>query len=263
MRIGIFQYDIKWMNPDANNIRVEDEIKKFCGDEKNPKLDLLVLPEMYNVGFSTDAHNLAEEMAGKSLSKIKSLAKEYGMAICGSLPIKEDGNVFNRCFFITEDGAVSHYDKKHLFSIGMEREAFSGGEKQTIVSYKGWNINLSVCYDVRFPVWMRNTGNNYDILINVANWPTVRIDSWLTLLKARAIENQAYVCGANRIGVDNLCLEYNGQSTIFDFKGKAIASAENEEKIIIAEFDKEALEKFRRKFPVWKDADMFEIKTTM
>lgn len=261
MRIGIFQYDIQWMNPDANNIRVEEEIKKYCGDGKNPKLDLLVLPEMYNVGFSTDAHNLAEEMAGKSLTKIKSLAKRYGMAICGSLPIKEDGNVFNRCFFVTEDGDVSHYDKKHLFSIGMEREAFSGGEKQTIVSHKGWNISLSVCYDVRFPVWMRNTENSYDILINVANWPTVRIDSWLTLLKARAIENQAYVCGANRIGVDNLCLEYNGQSTIFDFKGKTLATADNDEKIIIAEFDKEALEKFRRKFPVWKDADKFEIKT--
>lgn len=260
MRIGIFQYNIQWMNPDANNIRVEEEIKKYCSDAVNPKLDLLVLPEMYNVGFSTDAHSFAEDMAGKSIAKIKSLAKEFGMAICGSLPIKEDGKVFNRCFFITEDGSVSHYDKKHLFSIGMEREAFSGGDTQTIVSYKGWNISLSVCYDVRFPVWMRNKNNNYDILINVANWPTARIDGWTTLLKARAIENQAYVCGSNRIGVDNLCIEYNGQSIVYDFKGKAMATAESDEKIIVAEFDKEALEKFRKKFPVWKDADEFEIK---
>ncbi len=248
------------MNPDANNIRVEEEIRKYCSDTDNQKLDILVLPEMYNVGFSTDAHNLAEDMDGKSLAKIKSLAKDFGMVICGSLPIKVDGKVFNRCFFVDENGNVSHYDKKHLFSIGLERDAFSGGEKHTIVNYKDWNISLSVCYDVRFPVWMRNAGNNYDILINVANWPTARIDSWLTLLKARAIENQAYVCGANRIGVDNLCIEYNGQSSIFDFKGKSLATAESNEKIIIAEFDKEALEKFRKKFPVWKDADDFELK---
>ena len=283
MKLTLLQTDIVWADPAANQKIAEEMMLKA------EKSDIYVLPEMFSTGFATQPQGIAEPVTVpeasasgiptcSTLEWMKRMADKLDAAVCGSVAVCEEkpssildsppveglGEVgksfFNRFYFVKPGGEVSVYDKKHLFSIGMEREAFSGGDTQTTVSYKGWNISLSVCYDVRFPVWMRNKNNNYDILINVANWPTARIDGWTTLLKARAIENQAYVCGSNRIGVDNLCIEYNGQSVVYDFKGKTMATAESDEKIIVAEFDKEALEKFRKKFPVWKDADAFEIK---
>lgn len=253
LKITLLQIDIAWENKVENFVQVERMIA-----ENYKHTDLFVLPEMFSTGFTMNSRKLSESNDGETIRKIREFAQKYEVAICGSF-IAEDGDkYFNRCFFISPE-SENYYDKRHLFRMGNETDHFSGGNKRLIVNYKGFNICLIVCYDLRFPVWIRNVENEYDLLICVANWPTVRARAWNALLDARAIENMAYVCGVNRVGVDGNGIEYGGDSKIIDPKGIIIATSENKAGAISVNISKDDLTKFRNKFPVWKDADEFKL----
>lgn len=255
MRITYIQDIIYWADIKANLERTEKYLKELSG-----KTDLVVLPEMFTTGFSTDRMDLAETMEGSTVSALKSWAVDFNLAVTGSFIAVENGLYYNRAFFVAPDGSITTADKRHLFSLGGESALFSPGDRPLLVNYKGFNICVLICYDLRFPVWSRNTGNKYDLLIYVANWPVPRIRVWDALLTARALENLAYVCGVNRTGDDGEGLHYNGHSRIIDYKGAdMIASASDMPDIQTAELSLAALKEFREKFPVWKDADSFEI----
>jgi len=255
LRIAMFQYSIVWENKQANL----DKVTSWLEKEKS-QADLLVLPEMFTTGFSMKAEELSETDDGETMKEVKHWAKSFDMAITGTFIAREGHRFYNRAFFITPGGEVFFYDKRHLFSIGSEHTVFSAGEEKVIVPYKGWNICMQVCYDLRFPVWARNVDNEYDLLLYTANWPASRISSWNTLLPARAIENQAYICGVNRVGEDGLQVKHNGYSSLYDMKGKLLAGFEPEEEgMKVATLSLNLLKEFREKFPVWKDADPFKI----
>ena len=255
MRITLIQDFIHWADKDANLQKAETQLLALAG-----KTDLVVFPEMFSTGFCTDQPDLAETMEGKSISQLKNWAVKYNFAITGSLIISENGQNFNRGFFIFPDGKVETVDKRHLFSLGGENNHFNAGNKKTIVNYCGFNIRLLICYDVRFPVWARNVNNDYDLLIFVANFPKNRIKVWDILLQARAIENQAYVCGVNCIGTDGLGTTYNGHSALVNyFATPLLHFPENETSIQTYDLEIDSLLKFREKSAFWKDADSFEV----
>ena len=197
LQIAIIQSDIVWENPEKN-------IAHFNQKFKNLPLttDLVILPEMFTTGFSMNPHRLSETMNGQSVSWMQQWAIRNQIAICGSLIISEQSNYYNRFVFVYPNGEIKHYNKRHLFSIAGEHKMYTAGSSQTIVNYKEWKLSLQICYDLRFPVWSRQSKSNYDALIYVASWPTPRIHAWDTLLKARAIENMCYCIGANRVGKD-------------------------------------------------------------
>ena len=253
--IAMLQYSIVWEDKQANLNKVASWLEK-----EKPQADLLVLPEMFTTGFSMKAKELSEPDDGETIKEIKHWAKSFDIAITGSF-IARGGNCFyNRAFFVTPDGETFFYNKRHLFSIGSEHAVFSAGKKKVIVPYKGWNICMQVCYDLRFPVWTRNVDNEYDLLLYVVNWPASRISSWDILLPARAVENQAYVCGVNRVGEDGLQVKHNGYSSLYDMKGKLLAGFEPEEEgMRVTTLSLNMLKEFRKKFPIWKDADRFKI----
>lgn len=255
LRLSLIQYDIVWENKKANLDYVKCKIKDLAG-----KTDLVILPEMFSTGFSMNSHNLAETNNGETISCLKNWAKQFDLAICGSFIAKENNNYFNRGFLITPHNEY-YYDKRHLFRMGSEPQSFSAGNKRLIFEHKGFKICLLICYDLRFPVWSKNVDNEYDLLIYVANWPSSRQKVWDTLLAARAVENMAYVCGVNRIGVDGNGLSYSGVSKAIDARGDELLLLENnKERIGTVSISKENLEHFRKKFPVWKDADNFNIE---
>ena len=256
MRLTIIQDEIHWADKTGNLRKVENQLKALAGTT-----DLVVLPEMFTTGFCTDELHLAEGMDGETVKNLRRWAEEFQMAIAGSFIATENNQHFNRAFFVYPDGKIEWADKRHLFSMGGEHKHFAGGNKRMIVNYLGFNICVLVCYDVRFPVWARNVNNEYDLLIYVANFPERRIDAWDILLKARAVENQAYVCGVNRVGVDGLGIAYNGHSVLLDYQAKPlIGFADNEAGVKTYQIDKSLIDKFRQKFAFWKDADEFEIK---
>lgn len=228
----------------------------------HPETDLLVLPETFSTGFPSsdmqkDIFAFAETEEGETISIIKQLSKKYDVAIAGSFIAKSDNNLFNRSFFIIPDGNAIFSAKKHLFTPGGENKIFKNGNKRLDVVFKGWKITMVVCYDLRFPVWCRNRNNEYDLLIAISNWPVSRVDTWDTLLKARALENSAYVCGVNCRGIDDLGGDYNGSSHVFNYKGKDLAVEVNEDGLLYASLSLQRLINFRDKFPSWKDADPF------
>lgn len=252
MTITILQRDIEWAKPEENVRRINDTIDKM------PDSDLFILPEMFSTGFCTHPDGIAESNDSDTLRWMKMKAQERDCAIAGSVAINENGEFLNRFYFVKPDGTEEHYDKKHLFTFGGERMRFISGKERKIVSFRGIRILLEICYDLRFPVWARNRGD-YDMIIYVASWPTVRLDVWNTLLRARAIENQCYVAGVNRVGTDPSC-EYSGGSAIIDPYGKTISECiNNKESASSAYIDMEALEVFREKFPVLDDADKFSL----
>ena len=257
LRISIVQFDIVWEETENNQKRCDSLIRPLRG-----KTDLVVLPEMFATGFSVDAIHLAETDTDSIIQQIGWWAQEFEFAICGSFLAKDDsGKIFNRGFFITPEGVSFFYNKRHLFRMGKENNFLSAGNEPVIISYKGWNIRMIICYDLRFPVWIRNKGNEYDLLICVANWPGNRANVWEILLKARALENQSYVCGVNRIGTDKNQISYRGDSVLIDFKGKVVAEAkQHKEEVITGIINKGVQDGFRKKFPVWMDADSFDIK---
>lgn len=247
MKTVILQNDILWADP-AGNIRKAD-----AAISSSPDADLYILPEMFSTGFCTSPEGIAES-DGATLEWMKKKAAQCGAAIAGSVAIKEDGNFYNRFYFVKPDGDVVSYDKKHLFTYGKEHESFTAGDRRVIVEYLGVRILLEICYDLRFPVWSRNRGD-YDMIIYVASWPSSRISAWNSLLVARAVENQCYVAGVNRVGTDPSD-SYSGGSVIVDPYGNVIARCQDGiESCSEAEIDLELLETFRRKFPVLNDAD--------
>lgn len=255
MRISILQTDTTWEDKEDNLKRLRNKLEKLRGET-----DIVLLPEMFSTGFSMQSQALAEPVDGYTISTLQSWAKEYNIALAGSYIASNNGNYYNRGFFLTPDSEAFYYDKKHLFRMGREEECFSSGNSRIIIPYRGWNICLLICYDLRFPVWSRNVNNAYDLLIYVANWPTARRHAWDTLLAARAIENMAYVCGANRIGTDGYGLAYNGGSAIYSSKGKVIVKAtDDKEDIITTDLNLNELHTFRDKFRVWMDADEFNM----
>ena len=245
----IFQQDIVWADV-AENIRKADAFI-----DSNPGAGLYVLPEMFSTGFCTDPEGIAECAGGLSLKWMKSKSVEVDAAIAGSVAVKENGRYYNRFYFVTPDGNVQWYDKKHLFTYGGEHERFTAGDERVVVEYRGVRILLEVCYDLRFPIWSRNHGD-YDMILYVASWPSVRVAAWKALLAARAIENQCYVAGVNRVGNDPANV-YDGGSMIIDPYGKIIAACvDGVESVASAEIDIDALEAFRKKFPVLNDSDV-------
>ena len=249
MKITILQQNILWANPTANVRKADEAINQ------NPGADLYVLPEMFSTGFCTNPEGTAESTESETLQWMKDKAATTDAAIAGSVAVTEDGKYYNRFYFVKPDGSVTHYDKKHLFTYGGEHLRFTAGEERVVVEWKGVRILLEVCYDLRFPVWARNRGD-YDMILYVASWPTPRVSAWSALLVARAIENQCYVAGVNRVGTDPAC-EYCGGSVIIDPYGKTLAACEmNQECEASAEVDMENLKAFRKKFPGLDDADV-------
>lgn len=255
LRISLLQFPIEWEQKEKNLQACESRLKGNKG-----KTDLVVLPEMFTTGFSMNAQSLAEDVNGETISTVKHWASSFDMAVTGSFIACEDGHYYNRAFFITPDGQTYYYDKRHLFSMAGETKIYTAGSKRPIISYRGWNICLQICYDLRFPVWSRNQDHAYDLLIYMANWPEVRSSVWQPLLQARAIENQTYVCGVNRTGVDGKGFNYIGGSVLFSPKGERMGCAYNRKQCLLTRtLSADKLASFRRKFPVANDQDSFQI----
>lgn len=254
LRISLVQFDICWEEPAQNRLKLGSYLEPLKG-----KTDLILLPEMFTTGFSMKAHALAETMDGESVTWMKSQAHRTGSAIAGSLIIEDNGSYFNRFLFVSADGQIYCYDKRHLFSMGEENKYFTQGEKRIIVAYKGWRIALFTCYDLRFPVWCRSI-KDADLMLFTANWPESREMVWQSLTQARAIENQLYVAGANRIGTDGAGISYSGASRVIDPRGRIIVDLNNcSAQIETCTISLSELNRFREKFPVSRDEDSFEI----
>lgn len=250
---------INWGDKETNLSTLERVMETI-----HPETDLVVLPETFNSGFpmkmgKDELMNSAEVMEGEVEKRLRYLAEKHNVAIAGSMIVKDSGSLFNRGFFIEPSGDTYFADKAHLFRMGEEDKVFTPGAKRLNVRFRGWNISMVICYDIRFPVWCRNKNNEYDLLIVVANWPKVRDNVWDALLTARALENQAYVCGVNCIGTDPAGNEYSGLSKVIDFKGKDITVSSSQGMLKYAFLQKLPLERFREKFPAWMDADKFKI----
>jgi len=254
MKFTLIQTHIIWEDKVRNLERIGEMISSIPGGT-----DLVILPEMFNTGFSMNPAELAEPPESVTSDWMHDMAAKYNSAICGSYIVSENSNFYNRWIFVSLDGEISIYDKRHLFSISGEEALFTRGEKRVVFNFKGIRICPNVCYDLRFPVWSRNR-NDYDLLINSANWPESRRDVWITLLKARALENQCFVAGVNRIGIDGAGIRYCGDSMILGPKGELVTEGkQNEESIVSGDISFDELADFRRKFPVWKDGDNFTI----
>lgn len=254
LNICAVQLDIKWENYDANLARIEHFVKVHA-----PHADLIIFPEMFLTGFSMNT-SIALEQSHEYIKQIIELSKLNHVSLCGSLMIKENSNFFNRFMYIKPTGELYTYDKRHLFRMANEHLTYTAGRKKINIEEQSFKISPFICYDLRFPVWMRNVNNEYDVCLVVANWPHARIDAWLTLLKARAIENQSYVVGVNRVGIDGNHIAYSGGTTIFDYKGNIVAQAkDNTEDCICATLKLDELRQFRQSFPAYTDADSFNI----
>ncbi len=255
LSVTLLQFDISWENVDGNLRLISQQISELKG-----RTDLVVLPEMFSTGFTMNPEQFAEDTSDATITRLKLLSRETYIAITGSFASKDGGRFYNRGFFITPEGELTIYDKRHLFRMGDEPMHYCGGESRPIIRYKEWNICLLICYDLRFPVWSRNCNNEYDLLLYVANWPSARAKVWDVLLKARAIENMAYVCGVNRIGTDGLGIFYLGGSVMINPKGEEISRTNDKQLIETVNISFDQLYSLREKFPTWKDADIFEIK---
>lgn len=262
LRIALCQHNIVWEDAPATIARLDGPVRRFCARHHT---DLLVFPETYSVGFSMNPAVLEPE-DGLSTTWLRRIAAECGVAVIASVPTRwrDSAGVehrTNRCRFVAPDGAEWIYDKRHLFTPSGEGSAYEAGNRRCTVPYRGWRIELNVCYDLRFPVWSRNAGNGYDLLVNIANWPASRMDAAQILLRARAAENAAYAVFCNRIGTDSLC-EYDGRSMILDYVGHSLARRcrSGGIRFFTASLPMAPLAHYRDRFPVWADADSFEIK---
>ena len=254
LTINIIQSDLVWEDVAAN-------LKAFTKKIKAVKQsDLIVLPETFSTAFSMNSEHLAEPMNGKTMTWMATMAKEKNTVLAGSAILRENDHIFNRFIWMRPDGSFDKYDKRHLFRMGDEHNHFTAGSERLIVELKGWKICPQICYDLRFPVWSRNKKQEYDLLLYIANWPEVRIPAWEKLLYARAIENQCYVAGVNRIGIDGNGVNCSGNSMLIDSKGELIWKAKDlEEETKTVKVSLDDLNGFRKKFPVGMDADEFEV----
>jgi omega-amidase len=255
LRVSLVQTDLVWEDPAANCAQLEERLADLAG-----KTDVVVLPEMFATGFSMSPTG-AEIGRGPVLQWMQVQASRLGALMIGSLKVKQQNSFLNRLYAVHPDGSFVSYDKRHLFRMGAENEFYQAGDKQVIVSYKGWNLAVFICYDLRFPVWSRNVGMAYDAAIYVANWPAPRANAWRTLLQARAIENLAYVVGVNRVGTDANNLSYAGDSLLVDFKGGLHLDLQAKDQILTSELSAVDLADFRAKFPAHLDADLFSLSS--
>ena len=250
----LVQAQLRWKDPERNREHLERLVASAEGDP-----DLAVLPETFTTGFLGDADLPEEGMDGPTVAWMKSLAATRGCALAGSAVITEHGRRYNRLLFVTPEGSVAHYDKRHLFAFGGENRRYAAGRERVILAYRGWRINLQICYDLRFPVWCRNR-DDYDLMLLVANWPSKRARHWSALLEARAIENQCWVIGVNRVGEDGNGMQYPGCSVVHDPLGERVADLGTVEGARRVDLDLSAVERIREQFPFQADADPFTLE---
>ncbi len=253
LNITIIQSNLIWEDIESNISVFDEKI-----DSIGKKTDIIVLPEMFTTGFSMNAKNLAQEMDGISVAWLKDKSRSKEVDITGSMIIKEDGKYFNRLLWAKPDGTLLHYDKKHLFRMTGEEKVYSEGEEKLTVELNGWKIRPFICYDLRFPCWTRNFNKAYDVAVFIANWPEARSYHWEILLLARAIENQCYIIGVNRVGKDGNGYNYIGSSSVIDPAGNILFRKQNKEFIHTAKLSYSVLQEYRKSFPAWMDADSNE-----
>jgi omega-amidase len=257
LRVTLIQTRLHWEDRETNLAMFSEKIRGL-----GSPTEIVVLPEMFSTGFSMNPEKLAEDMNGPTVSWMKQIAAERKIIITGSLIIRDDGHYYNRLLWVLPTGAIGYYDKRHRFAFAGEDKEYTAGSKRLIASVKGWRLNLQVCYDLRFPVWARQQANEipeYDILLYVANWPERRNHAWKTLLTARAIENQCYVIGVNRVGEDGNGIAHMGDSMVVDPLGNTLYHRAGEEDIHTITLERGLLDDVRNRFPFWKDADEFKI----
>lgn len=252
LTVTLVQAEMHWQNPPANRGLYE----QLLAD--SPDTDLVMLPEMFTTGFTMDAAEHAEPADGESTRWLKQIAGQMDAHICGSLIIHDAGHFYNRMIWATPAGEIFTYDKRHLFRMANEQEHYSAGHERLIVTIGEWRICPLICYDLRFPVWSRSR-NDYDLLIYVANWPAARQSAWTTLIPARAVENLCYTAAVNRVGIDGNNVDYQGGSMIADYLGNRVIDAGNEPGVFAATLSLAQLNRYRDKFPAWKDADAFQL----
>jgi omega-amidase len=256
LKIGMVQTHLFWEDKQANLDMLTEKLKNISAEQ----VDMLFLPEMFSTGFSMRPTLFAETMQGESVQWMSKLAQKEGFVLAGSLIITENNAYYNRLIWAFPNGNIQYYDKKHLFSMAGEHNHYTAGDKNTLIEYKGWRLKGLVCYDLRFPVWARNTAEeNYDILVYVANWPARRSAHWKTLLPARAVENQAFVIGVNRIGEDGNGIYHSGDSILVAANGDILYQKADQAEIFITELSKKQLYEIREKLPFLKDQDRFEL----
>lgn len=261
LKITIVQSDIHWEDIGANLAMFEEKIWNVSG-----QTDVIVLPEMFTTGFSMGASRLSEMMNMRTTKWLRQMADQTGALIMGSIIANVHNRYYNRLLWMEPGGHLKTYDKRHLFRMANEQKTYAAGESLLIGQWKGWRICPLICYDLRFPVWSRNRYDittkrlAYDVLIYVANWPAARIDAWDTLLKARAIENNSYVIGVNRVGQDGNGIEYNGHSSFVSPKGENMFTSEESEVVKTIELNANSLQAFRDRFPSFLDADEFSVE---
>ncbi len=252
LKVAGIQTELIWENVAINRARFSELMH-------NLNVDLVVLPEMFSTGFTMDPVGVAEDMNGPTVSWMKESAVSNNFAITGSVVIKEDDDYYNRLVFAHPDGSIDTYDKKHLFTLAGEDEAYKPGTEKLVLTYKGWKICPFICYDLRFPVWARNV-ENYDLLLYVANWPSPRVHAWNMLLQARAIENMSYCIGVNRVGVDVNGYDYSGHSGVYDFLGETmVKTTPGSEEVFVTTLDRSAQDSARKKFNFLNDKGSFTI----
>jgi len=255
LSFSLIQTSLFWEDKGANLAMLA---KKIMGIEEYT--EIIVLPEMFSTGFSMQPEKFAETMDGPTVEWMRRISAEKKVILTGSLIIKEEENYYNRLIWILPNGELGYYDKRHLFAFAGEDQHYSAGNKRLIASVKGWKINLQICYDLRFPVWARQQGDEYDVLLYVANWPEKRSHAWKTLLTARAIENQCITMGVNRVGLDGNNIAHSGDSLIVGPLGEVLFHCAYEEAIFNITLQKEEITNARTQFPFWKDADFFHIQ---
>lgn len=259
LRISLLQGATRWRDPAANRDYYGALAAALVG-----QTDLVVLPETFTSGFSNDAIHTAETMDGPTVAWLKQLSARLDAAVTGSVQLRDGSNVYNRLLFVTPDGNLHHYDKRHLFRYADEHKRYAAGDPRLIIDYRGWKICPLICYDLRFPVFIRNRhathrGFDYDLALFVANWPSARTHAWRTLLRARAIENLCFCAGVNRVGCDGNNLPYPGHSAVLDYLGQPLVELGEQEQVVTVALDHAALDAFRQHFPAWMDADAFEL----
>ena len=253
LNIVALQWDLHWHDPSKNFDYIESYL-----ENSEVHYDLMVLPEMFNTGFSMETDQTAEPMDGYSILQMRRIAYQKHIYLAGSLAIEEAGKIYNRLVLVSPQGEIQSYDKKHLFTPAREHKSLSSGKRRVVWDIQGWKLMPLICYDLRFPVWSRNNVN-YDALLYVASWPSKRHDAWVKLLAARAIENQCFVIGCNRTGTDPQGFKYWGGTKIIDFNGQTLADAGYLPGVAQQVVEYDSLRKFRRKLPFLKDMDDFEL----
>lgn len=254
LSITLLQTELDWHAPESNRARFEQLISA-----SSKTSDLIILPEMFTTGFTMEAQNNAEIMGGETVAWMANVAAREQVTLCGSVIIKDGRHFYNRLIWMPPNGQPASYDKRHLFRMADEHHHYTAGQQRTLVQLGEWRICPLICYDLRFPVWSRGQ-NEFDLLIYVANWPAARRSAWQVLLPARAVENQCYVAGVNRIGEDGNGVAYAGDSLVADYLGNLVTDCGDRSKSTTVSLDLDALDRYREKFPAFLDGDQFALR---